>query len=256
MSTGWPAAAADDGRAAADRRAVRPAVEVYEAGLRAAERGTATGWRVRYADGSATDLPLAAWTVGERPGDRSLLARCAGPTLDLGCGPGRLTALLAARGVPALGVDLAPHAVALCRDRGGTALRRDLFGRLPGEGRWRHLLLADGNVGIGGDPAALLRRCARLLHPRRQRAAGDRPARHRAAPDPGPAGAADRAAVGVVPVGAPRAGRAGRARAAGRSRPGRRLDGQGSVVRQAGPGRRGRVRGARRRQPQPTSAGR
>ena len=166
MSTGWPAAGAVDGRAAADRRAVRPAVEVYEAGLRAAERGTATGWRVRYADGSATDLPLAAWTVGERPGDRSLLAGCAGPTLDLGCGPGRLTALLAARGVPALGVDLAPHAVALCRDRGGTALRRDLFGRLPGEGRWRHLLLADGNVGIGGDPAALLRRCARLLHPR------------------------------------------------------------------------------------------
>jgi hypothetical protein len=27
------------------------------------------------------------------------------------------------------------------------------------------VLLADGNVGIGGDPAALLRRCARLLAP-------------------------------------------------------------------------------------------
>ena len=45
------------------------------------------------------------------------------------------------------------------------ALHRDLFGPLPGEGRWRHVLLADGNVGIGGDPLALLRRCARLLHP-------------------------------------------------------------------------------------------
>jgi SAM-dependent methyltransferase len=142
-----------------------PPVEVYEAGLRAARRGRTEGWRVRYADGGTADLPLGAWTGGPRPGDRGLLDRCAGPTLDLGCGPGRLTALLAARGVPVLGIDLAPHAVTLACGRGGTALRRDLFGPLPGEGRWRHLLLADGNVGIGGDPAALLRRCARLLHP-------------------------------------------------------------------------------------------
>jgi SAM-dependent methyltransferase len=141
-------------------------IAVYEAGLRAAARGGAAGWRVRYADGATADLPLGAWTGGPRPGDGGLLARCAGPTLDLGCGPGRLTALLAARGVPALGVDLAPHAVALCRERGGAALRRNVFGPLPGEGRWAHLLLADGNVGIGGDPAALLRRCARLLGPR------------------------------------------------------------------------------------------
>lgn len=140
-------------------------IEVYEAGLRAAERGEAAGWRVRYADTGATDLPLGAWTGGVRPGDLGLLSRCGGPTLDLGCGPGRLTALLTDRGIPALGVDLAPHAVALCRRRGAVALRRDVFAPLPGEGRWRHLLLADGNVGIGGDPAALLRRCAQLLHP-------------------------------------------------------------------------------------------
>lgn len=141
-------------------------VEVYEAGLRAAQHGGAAGWRVRYADGGSTDLPLSAWTGGPRPGDHGLLDRCTGPTLDLGCGPGRLTALLASRGVPALGIDLAPYAVRLTRGRGGAALHRDLFGPLPGEGRWHHLLLADGNVGIGGDPAALLRRCARLLHPR------------------------------------------------------------------------------------------
>lgn len=140
-------------------------IEVYEAGLRAAERGDAAGWRIRYADSGLADLPLGAWTGRVRPGDLGLLSRCAGPTLDLGCGPGRLTALLAGRGIPALGVDLAPHAVALCRRRGGAALHRDVFAPLPGEGRWRHLLLADGNVGIGGDPAALLRRCAQLLHP-------------------------------------------------------------------------------------------
>ena len=35
-------------------------------------------------------------------------------------------------------------------------VRRDLFGALPGEGTWSHVLLADGNIGIGGDPVTLL----------------------------------------------------------------------------------------------------
>jgi hypothetical protein len=43
------------------------------------------------------------------------------------------------------------------------ALRRDVFDPLPGHGRWRHILLADGNLGIGGAPAALLHRCRDLL---------------------------------------------------------------------------------------------
>ena len=38
--------------------------------------------------------------------------------------------------------------------RGATVLQRDIFGPLPGEGRWGTALLFDGNVGIGGDPAA------------------------------------------------------------------------------------------------------
>jgi hypothetical protein len=42
-------------------------------------------------------------------------------------------------------------------------VRRDLFGPLPGEGTWDHVLLADGNIGIGGDPLRLLRRAGRLL---------------------------------------------------------------------------------------------
>ena len=42
-------------------------------------------------------------------------------------------------------------------------LRRDVFARVPGEGRWSHVLLADGNIGIGGDPLRLLERAAGLL---------------------------------------------------------------------------------------------
>lgn len=57
-----------------------------------------------------------------------------------------------------LRVDVSPAAVALTRRRGGSALRRSVFERLPGEGRWGTVLLMDGNIGIGGDPVALLRR--------------------------------------------------------------------------------------------------
>ena len=90
--------------------------------------------------------------------DREVLLHCVGPVLDVGCGPGRLVAALAGQGVPALGVDISPAAVARTRHHGGTALRRSVFDRLPREGRWGTVLLMDGNVGIGGDPAALLTR--------------------------------------------------------------------------------------------------
>ncbi|MEN3356569.1 MAG: hypothetical protein V7637_551, partial [Mycobacteriales bacterium] len=78
---------------------------------------------------------------------------------------GRLTAALGERALPALGIDIAGQAVALCHARGAPALQRDVFGPVPGTGRWAHVLLADGNIGIGGDPAALLRRCAELVRP-------------------------------------------------------------------------------------------
>ncbi|RJQ69189.1 class I SAM-dependent methyltransferase [Pseudonocardiaceae bacterium YIM PH 21723] len=116
------------------------------------------------ADGRRWRLPVHRWRQAADSTDEPLLA-CDGPTLDLGCGPGRLTAALSGRGVSALGVDSSPVAVTLTRERGGQALRRDLFDRLPGEGRWNFVVLADGNIGIGGDPVALLRRAYRLLAP-------------------------------------------------------------------------------------------
>lgn len=116
--------------------------------------------------GEHVRLPVARWTHDAGPDDELLLAQCVGPTLDIGCGPGRLTAALAVRGHVTLGIDVVPEAVGQTRDRGGTALRRDVFDDLPGQGRWCTALLADGNIGIGGDPEALLRRVRQLLDPR------------------------------------------------------------------------------------------
>jgi SAM-dependent methyltransferase len=114
-------------------------------------------------DGRCSVLPVHRWHGRAERAARRMLGRCQGATVDVGCGPGRLTGALAARGVPALGIDVSGAAVRLTRSRGAAALRRSVFDPLPHEGRWRHVLLADGNIGIGGDPGALLRRCARLL---------------------------------------------------------------------------------------------
>lgn len=114
-------------------------------------------------NGRRLRLPAHRWAGNPAGGDELMLDRCTSPTLDIGCGPGRLTTALAQRGVVSLGIDVSDTAVRLTRERGGTAVRRDVFHRVPGEGRWRYALLADGNIGIGGDPVALLRRVFRLL---------------------------------------------------------------------------------------------
>jgi SAM-dependent methyltransferase len=115
--------------------------------------------------GRRQELDLARWCATPDAADESMLARCAHTTLDLGCGPGRLVAALARRGITALGVDLVPAAVARANAAGAIALCRSVFAPLPGEGRWAVALLADGNIGIGGDPGALLDRARALLAP-------------------------------------------------------------------------------------------
>jgi SAM-dependent methyltransferase len=120
---------------------------------------------LRAEDGTALPLDPGRWHAEPSPGEEALLAGMAGPVLDVGCGPGRLVLGVARRGEVALGVDPAPAACALARNRGAAVLQRSVFDPLPGAGRWRTILLADGNVGIGGDPVRLLRRCRDLLGP-------------------------------------------------------------------------------------------
>ncbi|MGI8667685.1 MAG: class I SAM-dependent methyltransferase [Jatrophihabitans sp.] len=114
-----------------------------------------------------TELPLAIqrYLADADPVDRTVLDLCVPPVLDVGCGPGRIVHALSAAGLPALGVDVADVAVAITQQRGAPALIRNVFERVPGEGRWPTVLVLDGNIGIGGDVAGLLTRLTGLMAP-------------------------------------------------------------------------------------------
>ncbi|MFI6013533.1 class I SAM-dependent methyltransferase [Streptomyces sp. NPDC051243] len=118
---------------------------------------------LRRADGWLLPLDVERWCAAVDAADLEVLRRCEGAVLDVGCGPGRMVAALARQGRQVLGIDVSEAAVARTVRLGGPALRRSVFDPLPGEGRWGTALLMDGNVGIGGDPAALLDRMAQLL---------------------------------------------------------------------------------------------
>lgn len=124
-----------------------------------------TTW-IRYDTGEVHPLPVRSWIGGadaDDTFDNVVMGLCTGPTIDLGCGPGRFVSQLIRLGIPALGIDLSHAAVDLARRNGAPTLRRDLFAALPGTGRWQTGLLVDGNIGIGGDPTRVLRRTAELL---------------------------------------------------------------------------------------------
>ncbi len=120
------------------------------------------GARVRGPRGIAA-LPVARWAGPADRADELAVSLVRGPVLDVGCGPGRHVALLAGAGVEVLGIDASEEAVALAVRRGGRAIVGSIFGPVPGHGGFAGALLLDGNIGIGGDPARLLRRVTSLL---------------------------------------------------------------------------------------------
>lgn len=116
-------------------------------------------------DGTTRLLPTPLWAAQSTATDDALFVDpCHGATLDVGCGPGRLTEALASRGIEVLGIDTSEEAVRLTRARGAMALQRDVYDPIPHYTGWSHVILADGNIGLGGDPLRLLRRVRQLLH--------------------------------------------------------------------------------------------
>lgn len=116
------------------------------------------------ADGTSRVMAVHRWSrEASRTDHRLFVGRCHGPTLDVGCGPGRLTAAVTERGLYALGIDVSTEAVRQTRARGAAALCQDVFAELSGCATWHHVLLADGNIGLGGDPVRLMKRVAALL---------------------------------------------------------------------------------------------
>ncbi|NYJ07220.1 methyltransferase domain-containing protein [Petropleomorpha daqingensis] len=143
--------------------------DLYAAALRSMRRpGGVRHWYSRWEDGERSSLgaQLHRWCGPADPTDLALLRRSHGMVLDVGCGPGRLVTELTRQRRQTAGVDTSAAAVALARRTSAAVFHRSVFDPLPGEGRWDTVLLADGNVGIGGDPVALLARCRELIDPR------------------------------------------------------------------------------------------
>ena len=115
--------------------------------------------------GEVVELPVGEWRSRATEEEVEVLARVRPAVIDIGCGPGRVAHELSARGLPALGIDASPAAVMRARHVGASAIERSVFDTLPAEGRWGTAILFDGNIGIGGDPVALLRRVVEVIAP-------------------------------------------------------------------------------------------
>jgi SAM-dependent methyltransferase len=138
--------------------------EPYARALRGADSG------VLYLERRSDDellapspMDFARWNGAADRVDVALLASVRGPVLDVGCGPARMVRAAVAMRLEVLGLDVSPTAIELGRAAGLPMHEGSVFDSLPGEGAWHTVLLVDGNVGIGGDVARLLARCAELV---------------------------------------------------------------------------------------------
>jgi len=117
------------------------------------------------ADGADLDaFDVARWSRGADAADLSTILD-ASSVLDIGCGPARMVRAAVDRGLGALGVDVSVTAVAMAVDAGLPVVAGSVFDALPGEGTWDVALLLDGNIGIGGDPTALVARASSVVAP-------------------------------------------------------------------------------------------
>src|SRR5262249_8391759 len=113
---------------------------------------------VRHEDGELRPLPAHRWLGVRCPGDEipaagspgdgsgdafdedfdeAVTMLCTGPTIEWGCGPGRLVARRIQRGIPALGIDRSATAIRLAGRGGAPALLGDVFEPLPAMGLWQ-----------------------------------------------------------------------------------------------------------------------
>ncbi len=116
-------------------------------------------------EGAVLAVAVDRWFGEPSPAEHTLLRLALGPVLDIGCGPGRHVLALAAAGAVVLGIDISDEFLTVARHDGAPVVRCSVFGDVPGAGGWGTALLLDGNVGIGADPGALLRRTRELLAP-------------------------------------------------------------------------------------------
>ena len=107
---------------------------------------------------------VARWSRGADAADLSTILD-ASSVLDIGCGPARMVRAAVDRGLGALGVDVSVTAVAMAVDAGLPVVAGSVFDAVPDEGTWDVALLLDGNIGIGGDPTALVARASSVVAP-------------------------------------------------------------------------------------------
>ena len=146
----------------------RPAcrqLRLYADGLRARERRAGPPPRCATTPAARTRSRCSAGAAAPMPGDARLLDRCAGATLDVGCGPGPAHRRAPAGACPCSASTSAPEAVRLTRRRGAAALRRDVFGPIPGEGRWRTCCWPTATSGSAATRGACCGAAAKLLAP-------------------------------------------------------------------------------------------